>query len=1355
MTNPQDVVSMKGPEVMAAPTNITVYQEGKTILPDVKVGVGFSGINMMAVGQTAAKVAGDVYTTYQNGQFADKERLLQQEKTDLADKLEIFAYRNQWGKAEEEKAAHQKRVDNILGWSSDSQDGGEMAKRLNTYARSITADYSSKVAVGSMREKDNVENQHLDILGANFERVIKESKTPKERDSLLDGQAKFAALELAKLGIKKDESGNPIVNAESLLGHSEVERARILKLENMRQSSVENKSLFRAKDKAAAEKSSIDIARGQLTAASSALSVTIDARKNADEIDKAEILAGRVHHPSFLEERNKGVSQNKQAENTLHAIVNKALLENGLEVKDYIVDGKLDFALATDHLASRLPGDDNSREYLKQINDLAGKIQEFKQTHDAPLYANLAAAEKAQYTEQQRVIGNLVQANEVTMAKIDASAIPDSAKQQQRINAMARLENGIKQTFDYLIPKPPTPTSNLFGKAVSNLEDQENYFLEVSGIPGIELNAMANAKGLIDARFTKAPAYVQASFAVAFDAFNKQQEKFFGDGGVSGASKSAAKKQAQDESAWKVVETGASDGTMTNVTPEVARNAAVARVIAGGLNPSLEVQDIIPALKALREKAPDEPKIPKGALLMTFPALMSQMAVQGDPSTEEGRLLNQTKQEFMNALDEYSDTNWAIAANGNNASNAKVEMPDEVIESMVAILTNSSGDRQSANLDIPAIGTMMLSFNPAQRRDLISTLQNNSEFNNDPTYTGWVDNLEAINIGYEGGPIPGFIKGLQLKVPSQQTLDENRAIKLAAKNITSAVLDDKALTNSLVETRAANDTLTKMQGSLSDFSTSISIPGMTTDTPFEWGTMTASSQKAVAATFASELTRQAIRDQKEPSGILADDAAKAKLYRKVNETLSKQYSAQLGTDGKYYLGAPQPLTATKREITAVPLSFTGKASSSVNLESNRLEVFGRSVSTNTDTVTKSPVAVRSQWAVVPAADQDDPRIAAVWKANPTLAAVASQVDRNRFPSFADGNPATDGVDIMKAALGEGTTNADIMAAHAAIASFKFSSSISKADTLIGVAALAASARKAFSGEGSPRYHVVFENSDSNVGQGSAKSMVLKDRDGNPVSHMQLGSVSVDSGVGDRISYAGYDDKRIQELMYSENRTDQSTRDGLTGGHDVVMKFFNDNPDRDTITLKRRVIAKGQRGQQLGPIDRVHAWVNDTLNPEQSFIYTRQTDDNGKTFMNIDDRSRTLVRASNSWRWADLNTPSTNEANKRTTASNLVRNREAVRLAGQTAAQKMAEERGIDLSEIQPRDTQGGLERWMMGETVDPTLPPDPAITEQLRREKQTPAQRYADDTGQTTVADFEARRARMTQAQRDVVDRGG
>jgi hypothetical protein len=94
----------------------------------------------------------------------------------------------------------------------------------------------------------------------------------------------------------------------------------------------------------------------------------------------------------------------------------------------------------------------------------------------------------------------------------------------------------------------------------------------------------------------------------------------------------------------------------------------------------------------------------------------------------------------------------------------------------------------------------------------------------------------------------------------------------------------------------------------------------------------------------------------------------------------------------------------------------------------------------------------------------------------------------------------------------------------------------------------------------------------------------------------------------------------------------------------------------------------------------------------------------------------------------------------------------------TEAEKMAEDRGIDLSQIQPRDMQGDLERWMMGETVDPTLPPDPAIIEQLRREKLTPAQRTAEDTGLPPIKEveaFTARRARMTQAQRDAEDLGG
>ena len=193
-------------------------------------------------------------------------------------------------------------------------------------------------------------------------------------------------------------------------------------------------------------------------------------------------------------------------------------------------------------------------------------------------------------------------------------------------------------------------------------------------------------------------------------------------------------------------------------------------------------------------------------------------------------------------------------------------------------------------------------------------------------------------------------------------------------------------------------------------------------------------------------------------------------------------------------------------------------------------------------------------------------------------------------------------------------------------------------------------------------------------------MVLKDRDGNTVSHMQLGTVSVDNGVGDRISYSGYTPKQLQGLMHSEHRSDQSQRDGLTGSHDVVMKFFNDNPDQNTITLTRLVVKKGERGHKQGFVDRWHSWAYDTLNSEQSFTYTRQTDEDGKTFMSIKDDSGTMLRNGNSLRWADLNSPSTNEADKRTAASNLVVQRDAVRRARMTQAERWAEDTGIDLSD---------------------------------------------------------------------------
>jgi hypothetical protein len=1351
MTNPQDVVSMTGPEVIAAPTNITVYQEGKTILPDVKVGVGFSGINMMQVGQTAAKVAGDVYTTYQNGQFADKERLLQQEKTDLADKLEIFAYRNQWGEAEKEKAAHQKRVDNILGWSSDSQDGGEMAKRLNTYARSITADYSSKVAIGSMREKDNVENQHLDILGANFERVVKESKTPQERDSILDSQAKFAALELDKLGIKQDKSGNPVVDAESLLGHSEVERARILKLENMRHSAIENKALFQAKDKEGVEKNAIGLSRQQLTATATALSTALDVAKEANRVDAEGKASGRLHNPSFVEDRAKAVSQNKSAENMLFAILSRDLKAHGLDVLAYTKDGQVDYRAATLDLSSRLPVGDDSREYLGQINGLANKVQEFKQIVHAPVFKALAEAEAAQYDIQQTTISNLVVSNETRMAAINSSAQPEAVKADLRIRAMGQLEADIKKTFDFLLPSAPQPTSNLLGRATSNVEDQENYYLELSHVPGIELNALYNSHGVIDDRFVKAPAYVQASFKVAFDAFNKQQEKYFGASGIAGATRAAAKTKESNDNAIEVIRTDAAHSGDTSVSGKRASEAASSAILDYGLEPGLSPDQIIPTLRARLLKDPTAKKLPTAILFMAYPELMSQMAIQGN----EG--VTKVKEEFWAGLSETTDATWTNPAMANRAKSAKVEMPDEVITSLVTLLKSGSDPRGTAALDIPSVGRAMLHFNPSQRADLIAKLQAEQEFSSDVVYKQWVGHLEALNTAYTGGPIEGFIKGFpQNKIPTAQAIDEIRLMRASALRVGDAEVDPRSTGTFSEETLAKYNALQTFKANVADVIPSLVLQGMGT-TPITVDNISPDMRKAIATTFASELANQSILEGVPSSTLLKDSRAKERLYGRVNETLNARFTAQLGDDGMYR-PMPAPPASARSRATEPARSTTSRASDSVNLDSQKTLVIANGISTTPELVKSNSTAVVSQWVSM-ASDKTPDMTTKHFAADPVMAAVLSQVDPSRIPQFGqDSDKNADATAVIKAAIGVGNTNADIMAAHAAIASFPFNPSTTKEDTLAGIATMAASARKALNGEGNGQFHVVYETLPANVGTGDAKFMVLKDRQGRTVSTMQLNANTVDSGVGDRISYKGYADKQIQELMYSEHRSDQSQRDGLTGSHDVAWKFFNDNPDRDTITLKRRVVEKGERGRQLGFIDRWHNWAYDTLNSEQSFTYTRQTDEDGKTFMNIKDDSGTMLRNGNSWKWADLDSPTTREANKRTAANDLAVRRDAVRRAGMTAEDKMAEDRGIDLSEIQPRDMQGGLERWMMGETVDPTLPPDPAITEQLRRGKLTPEQRTTEDTGlppSKEVEAFKARRATMTQAERDAEDRGG
>lgn len=1338
MTDPQEVVSMRGPEVMATPTNITVYQEGKTILPDTKVGVGFSGINMMAVGQAATKVAGDIYTTYQNGQFADKERLLQQEKSDLADKLEIFAYRNDWKSAEAEKAQHQKRVGNILGWSADSEGGGEMAKRLNTFARSISSDYSSKVAVGSMREADNVENQHLDILGASLERKVKEAKTPLERDEILDGTAKFANLELNRLGIKLDDKGNAIVDDKALLGHSEVERARILKLENMRHSAMDNKALFQAKDKEGAEKNAIGLSRAQLTATSTSLSVALDAAKEANRVDTAEKASGRAHNPAFVEGRAKAIAQNKSAENMLFAILSRDLKAHGLDVIDFIgKDGSIDYTAATAQLAGRLPSGDDSREYLSQINGLAGKVQEFKQTVHAPVFTAIAEAEKAQYDRQQTTISNLVISNETRMAAINSSPQSEAVKADLRIKAMGQLEADIKNTFDYLLPSPPQPTTNLFGKATSNVEDQENYYLELSHVPGIELNALYNSHGIIDDRFVKAPAYVQASFKVAFDAFNKQEAKFFGESGIAGATRTAAKTKESNNNAIEVIRTDAAHKGMTSVSGKLASDAASATALDYGLEPGLSPEQIIPTLKARLLKDPNAPKIPTAVLFMAYPELMSQMAVQGN----EG--VTKVKEEFWAGISETTDATWANPAMANRAKSAKVEMPDDIITSMVTLFKSGSDSKGTAALDIPSVGRAMLHFNPSQRADLIAKLQAEQEFTSDPIYKQWVGHLEALNTAYTGGPIEGFIKGFpQDKIPTAQAVEEIRQMRSAVNRVGDAEQDPRSTTGYSEQALASYNALQTFKANVADVIPSVQLQGTGT-TPITVDNISPDMRKAIASTFANELANQSILEGVPSSALLTDSRAKERLYRRVNETLNARFEAQLGTDGMY---RPMPVSVApaRSRATEPSRATTSRASDSVNLDSQKTQVIANSISTTPELVKSNPTAVASQWVSM-TSDKTPDTTARHFAADPVMAAVLSQVDPSRIPQFGqDSDKNADATAVIKAAIGVGNTNADIMAAHAALAAFPFNPSISKEDTLAGIATMAASARKALNGEGNGQFYVAYENLPANVGTGDAKFMVLKDRQGRTVSTMQLNANTVDSGVGDRISYKGYADKQLQELMYSENRSDQAQRDGLTGSHDVAWKFFNDNPDRDTITLKRRVVEKGERGVKQGFIDRWHNWAYDTLNSEQSFTYTRQTDEDGKTFMNIKDDSGTMLRNGRSWKWADLDSPTTREANKRTAASNLAVRRDAVRRAGMTASEIQADDLGIDLSDIQPRDMMGGVERWMMGETVDPTLPPNPAITEQLRREKLTPAQRTAEDTGLTAVADFEARRARMT-----------
>ena len=381
MSDPYEVKPMKGPEAFVNPTGVTVYQEGKTVLPDTKVGLGYGGFNLQSVGQTAAKVAGDIFTQYKNEQFSDKELLLKNEQQDLQDRLEVYAYRNDWKEAEAEKLRHTKRVNTILGWDLNSEGGGVAAKRLNAFARTIGSDYAAKVAVGSMRDKDNVENDLVDVVGAQFEAIVKGTTDPDERGRTLDGQARFATQELDRLGVKMDKNGNPLINEETLVGRSQVQRAHIFKLENMRVKAQEDKALYAAKDYEAGQKSLIEGARNALVGPTQASQEWGNRLAALADLEKARAASGGAPTKEYVKLRNELGQDFVSTRNLIHATVRALLIQSGYNTDDFTdpTTGKLDTGKAQTELARTLRGD-SAVALLGSISNLHEQMKKFEES---------------------------------------------------------------------------------------------------------------------------------------------------------------------------------------------------------------------------------------------------------------------------------------------------------------------------------------------------------------------------------------------------------------------------------------------------------------------------------------------------------------------------------------------------------------------------------------------------------------------------------------------------------------------------------------------------------------------------------------------------------------------------------------------------------------------------------------------------------------------------------------------------------------------------------------------------------------------------------------------------------------
>jgi len=1247
-TDPYAINPMKGPEVFVNPTGVTVYQEGKTVLPENKVGLGYSGFNFEAVGQTAAKVAGDIYTQYKNEQFGDKELLLKNEQQDLQDRLEVYAYRNDWKEAEAEKDRHRKRVDTILGWDLNSEGGGVAAKRLNAFARTIGSDYAAKVAVGSMRDKDNVENDLVDVAGAQFEAIVKGTSDPAERGRILDGQVLFTNQELNRLGVKRDKNGNPMINEETLVGKSQVQRAHIFKLEHMRVKAQEDKALYAAKDYEAGQKSLIEGARNALVGPTQASQEWGNRLAVLADLEKERVKSGGAPTKEYVKLRNELGRDFVSTQNLIHATVRALLIQGGYNPEDFTdpKTQKFDMGKAETELARTLQGD-SAVALLGSISNLNEQMKKFDESDLKRMVSVLNAQDEAAYAEQTKRNKNLALSAEDKFKAIDASSDSDFVKAQRKNQVLGALEHDMIASFDYLQPKPTTGTAGRDGLMRSTEEDELNY---IASIPGLELDSAINSLGLIDNnRFAEYPVYSQNAFQDAWKEFNKVKSLVYKDGNSTAGSKRQAEKAAELAALSVVIRTETPDSRNTNVTAQQTRDSAQFELSRIGIVSDTSAADI-PKLLQKNKATEGGVQIDTQQVLNARPDIIPFLLMSGDATVGAD-----VKAALQTILD---STVTDVPAQGMAVRGSHVEASKELKDA----IRNSvlSGFTNGARLNTTNLTAMVVTLPPSQSADVLAHLMS------DPAYTNTNASVYRYNVQrlalaveqHKGGDPLAFALDFDSRYDgvSEASLVELFAIRSAMEDYATKQLDSKNVDQMTPENQARFARAQMFKGIISGNVPKLTLVGAT-DVRLDMSRLSASD---ISAPSMVGVINQAFMDSLEvevafgkkklqPNEILSNPEAMARVTQRVQADLSKRFVVQETKIGERFF-VPAPPTVEDNMPSPVNPAFFGKAGASVSTGKNEGMVLG--LSNSVDSFQNSPVDFVRQFT----SNQTQQAMDA-FAADPIYSAVFSGVPRGTTPVFSGTDKAGSDRALFEAAT-QGKDNYSILIAQAVLNTHKFDPTASKEDTLAAVAQRAANIRKGIENPGSDsEMFVEFHSTPANNGTGYTTKMVIVS--GNKVvASMEPNASSVDAGVSSRISYKGMDQSRLQGLMESDTRQYGSDlSDPHSGNEMIIAKWFKDNPEQNSVQIVRNVVdAKANDGQD-GFMANTARWMSNVLSPKQPFVYTRGTNEDG---------SQVLLKNSYPVPFITLRGPNTERP---AFVKQVQDQREAVRRAGLTQDQR--------------------------------------------------------------------------------------